>query len=291
VEAALRSGAPVVALESTVLTHGVPAGDRLAAAEEMQAAVRAGGSLPALVAVLDGEPRVGLAAAEVELLCAASEARKVGSHELAAAVLRGQHAGTTVSATMRLAHRAGIVVFATGGIGGVHHGAPHDESLDLLELSRTPMVVVCAGPKAVLDLPATRERLESLGVLVAGFRTDELPAFYHAGSGLPVDERVESADEAAALWMAHRRLGASGSLLLCLPPPPSSALDPVVVEEAVRGALEVAREHGVRGKGVTPFLLEAVRTATEGRSLATNRALLAANAALGGEVAALLASS
>jgi pseudouridylate synthase len=290
VDAALRSGDPVVALESTVLTHGVPPAERLAAAAEMQAAVRAGGALPAVIALLGGEPRIGLAREELERLCAATSARKAGSHELAAALLRGEDAGTTVSATLHLAHRAGIRVFATGGIGGVHHGVPHDESLDLLELSRTPLVVVCAGPKAVLDLAATRERLETLGVLVAGYRTAELPAFYHGASDLPVDEVVASPAEVAALWSAQRRLGLAGALLLCQPPPADAALDAESVEEAVGRALRDTVRRGVRGKEVTPFLLEAVRVATGGRSLDTNRALLAANARLGGEVAAAIAA-
>ncbi|HEX7242970.1 MAG TPA: pseudouridine-5'-phosphate glycosidase, partial [Longimicrobiaceae bacterium] len=195
----------------------------------------------------------------------------------------------TVAATMWLAHAAGVRVFATGGIGGVHRGEAGDVSADLTELGRTPMVVVCAGAKAVLDLPATREALETAGVLVVGWRTDELPAFYSARSGLPVDARADEADEVAALWRAHRGLGVPGALLLCVPPPPEHALDADEVGAAIRRALERAESDGVRGKEVTPFLLRAVAEETGGRSLDANVALLRENARVAAAVAGAVA--
>jgi pseudouridine-5'-phosphate glycosidase len=288
VQAALDGGRPVVALESTVLAHGLPRPRNLEVGLALEAEVRGGGAVPATVGVLGGVPKVGLSAAEVERMATAEGVLKLSTRDLPVAVARRADGATTVAATMWLADAAGLWVFATGGIGGVHRGEAHDVSADLTELGRTAMVVVCAGAKAILNLPATREALETAGVLVAGWRTDELPAFYSARSGLPVDVRVDTAEEAAALWAAQWELGAPGSLLLCVPPPAAHALDAGEVDAAIRRALALAEERGVRGKEVTPFLLRAVAEETGGRSLDANVALLRNNARVAAEVAGAL---
>jgi pseudouridine-5'-phosphate glycosidase len=213
---------------------------------------------------------------------------KLSTRDLPVAIARHADGATTVAATMWLAARAGIQLFATGGIGGVHRGDVPDVSADLTELGRTPMIVVCAGAKAILDLQATREALESFGVLVVGWRTDAFPAFYTTSSGLGVDVRAESAAEVAALWSVHRDLGLPGALLLCVPPPPEHALALAELEEAMRRALQAAEREGVRGKEITPFLLRAVADATGGRSLDANVALLRNNARVAAEIAVAL---
>ena len=288
VAAALREGAPVVALESTVLAHGLPRPRNLEVGRALEEAVRDGGALPATVGVIAGVPIVGLGREEVERMAMADGVLKLSTRDLAIPVARGLDGATTVAATMYLAERAGVRVFATGGIGGVHRGEARDVSADLTELGRTPMIVVCAGAKSVLDLPATREALETTGVLVVGWRTDELPAFYARESGLSVDVRAEGAAEVAALWRAHRGLGSPGALLLCVPPPPEHALPAAEIEETIRGALAMAAREGVRGKEVTPFLLRAVAASTGGKSLEANVALLLNNARVGAAVAAAL---
>lgn len=285
VREALTRGQPVVALESTVLAHGLPRPLNLEIGRRLEEEVRSAGAVPATIAVLGGTPTVGLSAGELAHIASAADVMKLSTRELPLAVARGADGATTVAATAWLAHRAGIQHFATGGIGGVHRGAVPDVSADLLELARTPMLVVCAGAKSVLDLGATREALESAGVLVLGWRTDELPAFYSAASGLPVDARADSAEEVAGLWRAHRRLGAPGSVLLCVPPPAEYALPAAVVEAAIGRALEAAAGAGVRGKEVTPFLLRAVAEATGGGALEANVALLCQNAHIAGLVA------
>ena len=286
---ALAAFRPVVALESTVLAHGLPRPRNLEVGLAMEAAVASAGAVPATVGVVAGTPRVGLDRAELERLAMADGVLKVSTRDLAVPVARAGDGATTVAATMWLAVRAGVRVFATGGIGGVHRGEDRDVSADLTELGRTPMLVVCAGAKSVLDLPATREALETAGVLVVGYGTDELPAFYSARSGIPVDARVDDPAEAAALWRAHRNLGLPGAMLLCVPPPAERALDADEVEGAIASALQAARREGVRGKEVTPFLLRAVGEATGGRSLEANVALLLNNARVAAEVAAATA--
>jgi len=290
VRAALEGGLPVVALESTVLAHGLPRPRNLEVGLSLEADVRAGGATPATVGVVGGAPKVGLSGAEVERMATADGVLKLSTRDLPVAVARGADGATTVAATMWLAGEAGVKVFATGGIGGVHRGDGSDVSADLTELGRTPMVVVCAGAKAILDLPATREALETAGVLVAGWRTSEFPAFYSAESGLPVDVRVDSPEEVAAIWRAHRALGAPGALLLCVPPPAESALDAAEVNASILRALAHAQEEGVRGKEVTPFLLRAVAKETGGGSLEANVALLRSNARVAAEVASALAA-
>ena len=291
VAAALAGHGPVVALESTVLAHGLPRPRNLQVGRAMEQAVADGGATPATVGVVAGVPRVGMGAAEIERLAMAEGVLKLSTRDLAVPVARGTDGATTVAATMWLAARAGVQVFATGGIGGVHRGEDRDVSADLTELGRTPMLVVCAGAKSVLDLPGTREALETAGVLVAGWGTDELPAFYSARSGLSVDVRVDDARQAAALWRAHRGLGVPGAVLLCVPPPPEQALDADEVETAIANALQGARREGIRGKEVTPYLLRAVASATKGRSLEANVALLLNNARVAASVAVALAEA
>lgn len=290
VQQAVRERRPVVALESTVLAHGLPRPRNLEVGRALEDEVRAGGALPATVGVIEGVPVVGLSDAEVDRMANADGVIKLSTRDIAVPVARRADGATTVAATMWLAARAEVEVFATGGIGGVHRGEGRDVSADLAELGRTPMVVVCAGAKSILDLPATREALETAGVLVVGFATDELPAFYSRRSGIPVDVRVESAGEAAALWRAHRDLGLPGAVLVCVPPPPEHALPADEVEGAIATALREAESGGVRGKEVTPFLLRAVAEATGGRSLETNVALLRNNARVGAEIAAAIAA-
>lgn len=282
---ALEAGQPVVALESTVLAHGLPRPRNLEVGRAMEAKVRTAGATPATIAVIRGVPRVGLSEPQLELIASDDEVAKLSTRDLPAAMGRGVHGATTVAATMWIARRAGIDVFATGGIGGVHRGVPRDVSADILELARTPMIVVCSGAKSILDLAETREALESAGVLVAGWRTDEMPAFYSASSGLAVDVRVDSAGEVALIWAAQRRIQSPGAMLLCVPPPPSAELPAAEVEQAIRHALGRAAESGISGKQLTPFLLSAVGEATAGRSLDTNVALLLNNAAIASSVA------
>ena len=287
VAAALAEGRPVVALESTVITHGLPWPTNLHAAQALEAAVRDGGAVPATVAVLGGQLRVGLAEGElVRLAQAAFQVRKVSRRDLAIALARGEDGGTTVAATMWTAHQVGIQVFATGGIGGVHRRHPFDISADLPELAQTPVLVVCAGAKAILDLPLTLEWLETHGVPVLGWGTSEFPAFYSRDSGLGVDLRVEGAADVAGVWRARRRLGLGG-VLLTVPIPQEHATPAAVVEQAITAALDEADAQGVRGKAVTPFLLERVAALTEGASQRANLALLEHNA----RVAALVASA
>ena len=286
---AIRRGAAVVALESTVLAHGLPRPRNLEVGRALEGEVRGRGAVPATVAVIGGIPRVGLSDAEVQHIAATDGVLKVSTRDLPVPVARGVDGATTVASTLFLAHAAGIQVFATGGIGGVHRGDGRDVSADIAELARTPMVVVCAGAKSILDLPATREALETAGVLVVGWGTDELPGFYTAQSGLSVDVRVDSAGELAALWHAHRALGTPGAVLVCVPPPAEDALAPAEIERAIHTALDEAAERGITGKEVTPFLLGAVADRTGGRSLEANVALLLNNARVAAEIAVAMA--
>ncbi|MBB4639109.1 pseudouridine-5'-phosphate glycosidase [Longimicrobium terrae] len=290
VTTALAERRPVVALESTVLAHGLPRPRNLELGLAMEQAVRDGGAVPATVGVIAGVPQVGLSGAEIDRMANSDGVLKLSTRDLAIPIARQSDGATTVASTMWLACRAGVQVFATGGIGGVHRGEDHDISADLTELGRTQMLVVCAGAKSILDLPATREALETAGVLVVGYGTDEFPAFYARRSGLPVDARVDTAEEAAAIWRAHCNLGVPGAMLLCVPPPEEHALSSEDVDSAIAAALESARTEGVRGKEVTPYLLRAVAGHTGGRSLETNVALLLNNARVATEVAVALAA-
>lgn len=285
VSAALAARQPVVALESSVLAQGLPIPDNREAAALMTSAVRRSGAVPAITAVVRGTPTIGLEHDELERFLAREGVTKVSARDVPLAVARKQDAATTVAASLMLAHAAGIEVFATGGIGGVHRDASFDESADLLELARTPLVVVCAGAKSILDLHATWERLESLGIPVIGYRTDELPGFFTAETGILLNARVESVEEIAAVWRAQRALGRSQSLVVVQPPPREHALPRDAVETAVREAQRQAAREGVRGAAVTPYLLAAVTRLTKRVSLRANLALLERNAALAGEIA------
>jgi pseudouridine-5'-phosphate glycosidase len=282
-----RRGA-VVALESTLVTHGLPQPEGLEAALALENEVRSAGATPATVAVLDGALRVGLTGEQLRTLAGARPA-KLNLGNLAAGVASGEPGSTTVAATMAAAARAGIRVFATGGIGGVHRGAAEtgDVSVDLEALARFPVAVVCAGAKALLDLPQTVERLESLGVPVLGFRADEFPAFYRRSSGLPVDRRFDAMADLARATLAHFDLGLGTGLVVANPIPVEHELPAEVFEPALERALAEAKAKGIRGRDATPFLLDRLRELTGGRSVAANRALLAHNA----RTAALLASA
>jgi pseudouridine-5'-phosphate glycosidase len=288
---ALRGGRAVVALESTLISHGLPWPTNLETARKAEAAVRDSGAVPATVAVLRGRPSVGLTAGELEELARAEGVVKASRRDLGPAVALKQTAGTTVSATMALAHAAGIRVFATGGIGGAHKQPdadhPFDISADLTELSRTPVLVVCAGAKSILDLPQTLELLETFGVPVLGYRTDEFPAFYVRGVSGRVSCRVDTPADAAAAFAAHTRMGGGGAVL-AQPVDEDVAVPPDVFDAAVTTAEAEAQAQGVRGSGVTPFLLARLADLTVGRTLAANQALIVANARLAAEVAAEL---
>lgn len=285
---AIDAGEPVVALESSVFAQGLPAPANRECVQRMTAAVRAGGAHAAITAVVHGVPTLGLEPDELERFLAGAGVRKVSARDLAAAVTQQADGATTVAGSLALAHLAGLRVFATGGIGGVHREPAFDESADLVELSRTPMVVVCAGAKAILDLAATAERLETLGVPVVGYRTSDLPGFYTADTGIALSSRAESAAEVARMFTAHRALGRRQALLVVQPPPAQVALSRVEVEDAVGRAVARARAAGVRGAAVSPYLLAAVTEVTKGRSLTVNLALLEQNAGLAAEIAAAL---
>jgi pseudouridine-5'-phosphate glycosidase len=290
VRAALDSRQPVVALESTVISHGLPYPHNLELARSMEAEIRAVGATPATIGVVGGVPTIGLSANELEHFVHAEGVLKLSRRDIAYAVAMKRDGATTVAATMALAAAAGIQVFATGGIGGVHRGARDtwDISGDLTELARTAVLVVCAGAKSILDLPATLEYLETAGVPVLGMATDEFPAFYSAASRMPVGSRVESPVEAAAVWQAHLTLGGGSGMLVAVPPPADVALPRDMVEAAIERALARAAEAGVRGQAVTPFLLSAVAEETEGESMQTNIALLRQNARVAAEIAVAL---
>jgi len=284
---ALAAHRPVVALESTLITHGIPWPANAETALAMEQAVRDSGAVPATIAVLAGTITVGVSPDDITRLAAREFAsvRKCSRRDLPVAVARKEDASTTVAATMIVAHRAGVRVFATGGIGGVHRGAPFDVSADLIELGRTPVAVVCAGAKAILDLPATLEVLETQGVPVVGLGTDTLPGFYSRSSGLPIDVRVESPAEAAAIVDASHRLGAQHGVLIVVPVPEDAAFPAVQAEQAIRQATIDAEARGVHGKALTPFLLERVAELTGGGTRNANIALLVNSARTGGLIA------
>lgn len=288
VSAALDAGRPVVALESSVLAQGLPVPQNREADARTRAAIAARGAVPGVTAVVRGVPTVGIDDATLERFLKREGIQKVSARDLPVAMARGADGATTVAASLACCVAAGVDVFATGGIGGVHRDNPFDESADLGELARSPVVVVCAGAKSILDLPATLERLETLGVTLVGYRTDEFPGFFTAHTGLPVPARADTPAEVAAIHRAARALGRAGAILVVQPPPAAAALDAAEVERAVTQALAEARAGGVRGAAVTPALLAAVERATGGRSLAANLALLEANAGLAADIAVAL---
>jgi pseudouridylate synthase len=290
---AIAAGRAVVALESTIIAHGLPRPDNLRVAGEIEAAVREAGAVPATIAVLGGEVRIGLRDAELETIGSSDDVAKCSVRDLPVVSARGGDGATTVAATAHLAARAGIGVFATGGIGGVHRdaGSSFDESADLVELSRTPICVVCAGVKSILDAGATLERLETLGVTVLGYRTERLAGFYLTDSGFDVPWRVDSAAEIAAIMRARADVGAPGGVLVTNPLPADEQLDPALHDRVLAEALTAAAEQGVHGKAITPFLLDRLRAATAGDSLRANIALVLRNAALAGEIAVAAAAA
>jgi pseudouridine-5'-phosphate glycosidase len=280
VAAALAEGRPVVALESTVIAHGLPHPANVEVALAMETAVRSEGAVPATIAVIDGRIAIGLDGVAIERLGTASGVLKASRRDLAPALARGALAATTVAGTLACAALAGVRFFATGGIGGVHRGAERsfDISADLLELGHAPVVTVCAGAKAILDLPLTLEYLETHGVAVIGYQTDELPAFFARTSGLPLAHRADCPEEVAAIARAQWSSGLSGGLLVACPIPAEHALPAQLLEAAITEALQRAEAEGVRGPALTPYLLARLAVVTGGQSVAANRALLLNNA-------------
>ncbi len=285
---ALREGKPVVALESTVITHGLPYPENLALAKNMVDIVRGGGAASATIAVIHGIIHVGLNPEDLEFLSQSGNLRKISVRDFAPAIIQKASGGTTVAGTLMISLLTGIRIFATGGIGGVHREAPFDVSADLTQLAKTPVVVVCAGTKAILDLPLTLERFETLGIPVIGYQTDEFPAFYSRESGLPVSARADSPEEVARIAKAHWELGGAGGILLAVPPPAEFAIPAAKVETHIQQALDEARKKNISGQAVTPFLLSRVSQLSGGESLKANLALLKNNAEVATQISHFL---
>jgi pseudouridine-5'-phosphate glycosidase len=285
---ALHFERPIVALESTVISHGLPYPRNLDTATRLEQVVRDGGAIPATIGDFDGEIYAGLTSQQLELLATDEKVRKLSRRDLAIAVGRKLNGATTVSTTSLIAHQAGINVFATGGIGGVHRGYAADVSADLPELARTPIIVVCSGAKAILDLAATREWLETNGVAVLGWKCDKMPAFYSASSDLDVDERVDTAEDVSRIADARRDLGLNSALLVTVPVPAEFEIPSNEVESLIDAALASAKAQGVAGKKLTPFLLNELSQKSGGKTLAANVALLENNARVAAEIAGAL---
>ncbi len=290
VSIALAAGDAVVALETSVVSQGLPPPRNLECVERMSSAVRGAGAVPAWVGVADGAVVVGLSEDELRAFAEPGRADKVARRDLPLALAAGSLGATTVSSTIWAAHRAGIAVGATGGTGGIHRGNG-DVSADLLELARTPVLLVCSGPKSIVDPVATAERLEELGVGVIGYRCDRLPFFLAREAPVDIDQRVDDPAQAGGVVRALAQMDASAGVLLCNPAPDTFAMDPAVVEDAVRSCERIAEREGVRGKAVTPFLLSCMAQRTDGESLEANLALLESNAALAAEVAVAAATA
>ncbi|HEY3025297.1 MAG TPA: pseudouridine-5'-phosphate glycosidase [Pyrinomonadaceae bacterium] len=288
VQSALAANQPVVALESTVIAHGLPRPENLQTALRLEQIVRDNGCTPATIAILSGHLCAGLNQEQLRQIAESDDIRKVSTRDLPVAVAQGWNGATTVATSMWIAHRAGINVFATGGIGGVHRGSLPDVSADLPELARTPMVVICSGAKIVLDLPATREWLETHGITVAGYECNELPAFYSRSSGLPVDARVDSAAEVTTLVRAQRALETQTALLVTVPIPAAVEVEAVALQNFLDEALGEAERSGVSGRELTPFLLSRMAQQSGGATLRANIALLENNARVAAEIASLL---
>jgi pseudouridylate synthase len=296
VERALNERLPVVALESTVIAHGLPQPLNLETAQACEEVVRRQGVTPATIGIVDGVPMIGLSDDQIRRFATGQtpdgrQIEKVGLNNLAGVMVKGGWGATTVAASLRLAHAAGIRVFSTGGIGGVHRGVAEslDVSADLTALGNTPLICVCAGAKAILDLSKTIEYLETIGVPIVGYGTEEFPAFYSRTSGLPVDARVETPVELAELAKCHWRMGSDTAVLVCVPVPGEFEIPAAEIDVAVGEAMARARHHKVRGKSLTPFLLSEMEKLTHGRTLNANRALLVNNAAAAALIAASLA--
>ncbi|HKG46339.1 MAG TPA: pseudouridine-5'-phosphate glycosidase [Pyrinomonadaceae bacterium] len=285
VAGAMGEQRPVVALESTVIAHGLPRPQNLQTAYRLQEVVREAGATPATIAIIDGKPTVGLRDDQISTLASSNDIKKISTRDISIAVAQGWNGATTVASTLWIAHRAGLKVFATGGIGGVHRGSLPDISADLPELARTPIVVVCSGGKIVLDLPATREWLETHAVTVAGYQCDELPAFYSRKSGLPIDARVESAEDVAKIYRAQRDLGIQSALLVVVPVPPEFEVPAEELQIVLTTALEDAEWKGIAGPALTPFLLSQMAERSGGATLRANIALLENNARVAAEIA------
>lgn len=288
VKRALKEHAPLVALESTVLTHGLPRPQNLQLAQDMERAVREEGATPATIGFLDGVLHVGMNAAELERLANEKQPYKVGPRDFAAVMTKQACGGTTVAGTMLACKHAGIQVFATGGIGGVHRDAPFDISADLQALASIPMIVVCAGAKAILDLPATLEYLETMSVPVIGYQTDHFPAFYSRESGLEVSARADSPEEIVEFARTHWEAGLQSAVLVANPLPEAEAVPRSEMEPLIEKAIQEAQEKGIHGKGVTPYLLQRIAELSGGKSLRANLALLLNNARLAAQIARAL---
>jgi pseudouridylate synthase len=291
VRAALDKGAPVVALESTVIAHGLPYPQNLETARRLEQIVSDGRATPATIAILKGVLTVGLRADQVKHIAESSEIRKISTRDLPLAVAGSFDGATTVATTSWIAQRAGIQVFATGGIGGVHRGLLPDVSADLPELERTPIIVVCSGAKIVLDLPATREWLETHGVTVLGFQCDELPAFYSRRSGLPIDARVDSAAEVAQIFRAQRDLGMFSTLLVTVPVPEEAEVPTEMLAGILEESLGAAEREHIGGRELTPFLLSRMAQQSGGATLKANIALLENNARIAAEIAVAVSAA
>jgi len=288
VEEALTQGKPIVALESTVISHGIPYPENRNLASNLEKEIRTQGCTPATIAILDGKICIGLDPSQLDQLVHTEDVCKISVRDIAPAMAAHKSGGTTVAGTLAIAQKVGIKVFATGGIGGVHRQAPFDVSADLGQLARARLVVICAGAKAILDIPATLEVLETYGVPVIGYQTDEFPAFYCISSRLPVSARVDSAEEAAILAKMYWELGQPGSILVAVPPPAEFALDFETVETAVQKAMEEAQNSSIQGQSVTPFFLRKVSELTGGASLKANLGLLRNNARVAAKIAHFL---
>ncbi len=284
VQQAINSGIPIVALESTVITHGLPYPKNLELALSMEAVIRAEGACPATIAILAGTIHIGLTRNQIEKLVFEKDVRKISHRDFATAIVKKEYGGTTVAGTLFAANQVGIKVFATGGIGGVHTNSIFDISTDLSALSQIPLIVVCAGAKAILDLPATLEVLETKGVPVIGYQTDEFPAFYSSESGLPVSSRLNSPDEVVQFAFTHWQLGFNSAVLVTLPPPAGSALLSRDVKSAIEQAQKEASDNHIFGQALTPFLLARLTELTQGATLKTNIDLLLNNAQLAARI-------
>ncbi len=288
ISAAIKNMNPVVALESTVITHGLPVPQNLELARNMEQIVNEGNALPATIAVLDGQVHIGLEDAELENLASSRDSHKISARDFGPAAAHRWNGGTTVAATLIACRMSGIRVFATGGVGGVHRGSNFDVSSDLIELGRSQVIVVCAGAKSILDLPATLEVLETQGVPVVGFGVDEFPAFYSTSSGLRLESRVDTAEEVALIAKAHWKIGLKSAVLVVAPPPPADAISPQVVEAWISRAEKDARLANVHGNAVTPFLLSRLAEISGNSTLKTNLSLLKNNAAIAAQIACAL---
>jgi pseudouridine-5'-phosphate glycosidase len=276
---------PIVALESTVITHGLPYPENIQVAQDMETEIRQQGVIPATIAILDGKIHVGLNLDQLEYLASTKNLSKAGPRDFSRLIGEKGSAGTTVAGSIFVAHKVGIQVFATGGIGGVHRQTSQDVSADLPQLSRTPVIVVCAGAKAILDLPGTLEWLETFGVPVVGYQTNEFPAFYTVHSRLPTSSRVDSPEELVEMARTHWQLGMESAVLVVVPPPPEVALPEEEMRDAIKQALQEAKKDRVRGQRVTPYLLQRVSELTGNASLRANLGLLKNNAHLAAQIA------